>query len=48
VYDFARLNPGSEIAGPAIIETQVTTVVVNPPDRATMDEFRNIVITTGG
>ena len=48
VYDFERLNPGSEISGPAIVETPVTTVVVNPPDRAAMDEFRNIVITTGG
>jgi N-methylhydantoinase A len=47
VYDFERLNPGSEISGPAIVETPVTTVVVNPPDRATMDELRNIVITTG-
>jgi len=48
VYDFARLNPGCEISGPAIVETPVTTVIVNPPDRAAMDEFRNIVITTGG
>jgi N-methylhydantoinase A len=48
VYDFERLQPGGEISGPAIVETPVTTVVVNPRDRAAMDEFRNIVITTGG
>jgi len=48
VYDFERLNPGSEISGPAIVETPVTTVVVNPPDRAALDEFRNIIVTTGG
>ena len=48
VYDFERLKPGSEIFGPAIVETPVTTVVVNPLDRAVMDGFRNIVITTGG
>jgi N-methylhydantoinase A len=47
VYDFERLNPGAEIAGPAIVETPVTTVVVNPGDRTTMDEFRNLVIRTG-
>jgi N-methylhydantoinase A len=47
VYDFDRLKPGNEISGPAIVETPVTTVVVNPTDRATVDEFRNIIITTG-
>jgi N-methylhydantoinase A len=48
VYDFERLNPGGEISGPAIVETPVTTVVVNPRNRAAVDEFRNIIITTGG
>ena len=47
VYDFARLEPGAEISGPAIIETPVTTVVVTPRDRAIVDEFRNIIITRG-
>jgi N-methylhydantoinase A len=46
VYDFDRLKPGNEISGPAIVETPVTTVIVNPTDRAAVDEFRNIVITT--
>ncbi len=44
IYDFERMQPGFEAPGPAIIETPVTTVVVNPGTRATMDEFRNIVI----
>ena len=35
------------IPGPAIIETPVTTIVVNPNDRAEMDAFRNIVIHVG-
>jgi N-methylhydantoinase A len=48
VYDFQRLQPGSEIFGPAIVETPVTTIVVNPGDRAAMDGFRNIMITPGG
>ncbi|MDE0213363.1 MAG: hydantoinase/oxoprolinase family protein [Deltaproteobacteria bacterium] len=47
VYDFDRLSPGASFAGPAIIETPVTTIVVNPNDRAEMDEFRNIVIHIG-
>jgi len=47
IYDFERLSPGAAIAGPAIIETPVTTIVVNPNDRAEMDAFRNIVIHVG-
>jgi N-methylhydantoinase A len=47
VYDFVRLDPGTEFAGPVIIETPVTTVVVNPNDRAGMDEYRNIRIQLG-
>jgi N-methylhydantoinase A/oxoprolinase/acetone carboxylase beta subunit len=41
------MEPGAEFAGPAIIETPVTTVVVNPPDRASMDQYRNIRIHLG-
>jgi N-methylhydantoinase A len=48
VYDFNRLRPGAGFAGPAIIETPVTTVVVNPHDRAAMDGYRNIRIHVGG
>lgn len=44
VYDFNKMAPGTEFDGPAIIETPVTTVVVNPGDRAAMDEYRNIRI----
>jgi N-methylhydantoinase A len=47
VYDFVKMHPGVKIAGPAIIETPVTTVVVNPNDRAAMDEYRNIRIRLG-
>jgi N-methylhydantoinase A len=47
IYDFLRLSPGMEISGPAIIETPVTTVVVNPNDRATVDEFMSIRILIG-
>jgi len=44
IYDFERITPGTEILGPAIIETPVTTIVVNPKDHAVMDEFRNVRI----
>ena len=44
LYDFDRMQPGMEISGPAVIETPVTTILVNPKDRASMDEFRNVRI----
>ena len=47
VYDFEKMQPGIAFPGPAIIETPVTTVVINPNDRAAMDEFRNIRIHIG-
>jgi N-methylhydantoinase A len=47
VYDLTGMKPGAEFAGPAIIETPVTTVVVNPRDRASMDQYRNIRIHLG-
>jgi N-methylhydantoinase A len=47
VYDFTKMHPGAAFPGPAIIETPVTTVVVNPNDRAAMDEYRNIRIYLG-
>ena len=48
VYDFDALRPGNEMAGPAIIETPVTTIVVNPSDRAVMDACRNVRLLVGG
>ena len=34
VYDFERLAPEQAIAGPAIIESAMTTVLLRPHDRA--------------
>lgn len=42
IYDLDRINPGMEIKGPGIIESPVTTIVVNPENTAMMDEFRNM------
>ena len=44
IYDYGSLAPGSEILGPAIIETPITTIVINPKDRAAVDEFLNVRI----
>jgi N-methylhydantoinase A len=47
LYDIGLMRPGMEIAEPAIIETPITTIVINPSDRAVMDEFGNIRISVG-
>jgi N-methylhydantoinase A len=47
VYDFNTMTPGMEIPGPAIIETPVTTIVVNPRDHAALDRFFNLRIHVG-
>jgi len=47
IYDFDRMKPGVELAGPAVIETPVTTILVNPRDRAVMDGFRNVKLLIG-
>jgi len=47
IYDFDRMKPGMEIPGPAVIETPVTTILVNPRDRAVMDGFRNVKLLIG-
>ena len=47
IYERSRLDPGMEIAGPAIIEEPDTTVVVFPSDRLTVDEYGNLYIHVG-
>jgi N-methylhydantoinase A len=47
IYDYNGLGPGVEIFGPAIIETPITTIVINPKDRALVDEYLNVRIYLG-
>ena len=44
IYDFAALVPGNTIAGPAVVHTPITTIVVQAAQTARMDPWRNIVI----
>jgi N-methylhydantoinase A len=39
LYEMDRLEPGHEIAGPAIIEHPATTLIVHPRDRVFVDEW---------
>jgi N-methylhydantoinase A/oxoprolinase/acetone carboxylase beta subunit len=44
VYDRYLLPPGSELAGPAIVEERETTVVLPPAGRAVVDEYWNMIL----
>jgi N-methylhydantoinase A len=47
VHERGRLGPGEEVRGPAIVREPTTTVVLQSDQRATVDEFGQIVIETG-
>ncbi len=47
VFDRYRLAPGTEIAGPAIIEENESTLVVGAGDSARVDARLNIIVTIG-
>ena len=47
IYDFEKMPTGASISGPCVFLTPVTTMVVNPSDVATVDEFRNVHIEIG-
>jgi N-methylhydantoinase A len=44
-YDFERLRPGHVVAGPAVVWTPITTLVVPLGQRARVDEYKNVVLT---
>ena len=46
-YDFERLRPGNVLDGPAIVWSPITTLVVPPGQRASVDEYRSIVVSIG-
>ncbi|MFW7267737.1 hydantoinase/oxoprolinase family protein [Gluconacetobacter sp. Hr-1-5] len=47
LYDLHRYEPGMEVIGPAVIEDETTTIVINPGCKATMDSIGNIHIELG-
>ena len=44
IYDRARLRPGHEIVGPAVVEQLDTTTLIGPGQHARLDEYRNLHI----
>lgn len=47
IYDFDALAPGQKIEGPAVVESETTTVVLRPGDVATTTLFRWLDIDVG-
>jgi N-methylhydantoinase A len=45
IYDRAELRPGNEVAGPAIVVEDDSTVVIQPDHTATVDRYANLEIT---
>lgn len=47
VLDRARLRPGAQVAGPAIVEERESTFILGPNAEGTVDQFLNLVISFG-
>ncbi|MDP2660425.1 MAG: hydantoinase/oxoprolinase family protein, partial [Dehalococcoidia bacterium] len=45
VYDFNKLGAGNVVPGPAIIETPITTILVDADQKSKVDEYLNVIVT---
>lgn len=48
IYDGTKLEPGMSFTGPAVVEDPGTTIVVNPGNRVSIDDFGNTHIDIRG
>ncbi len=44
IYDFEKLKPGNVVAGPAVIHTPITTIVLQAGQTGTLDGYRNVIV----
>jgi N-methylhydantoinase A len=44
IYDFEKLEPGNILYGPAIIESPITTILINIGDKGIVDRYKNVII----
>ena len=47
IYEWAALAAGQRLAGPAVVESAFTTVVVPAGTTASVDRFGNLVLAIG-
>jgi len=48
IYAGDRLEPGMRFAGPAIVESAGSTIVVHPGNEVSVDDYGNVIIELGG
>jgi N-methylhydantoinase A len=44
VYDYGRLSPGFQLTGPAIINQDLATIVVEPQHHLHLDQYGNVIV----
>lgn len=44
IFDYGKLRSDNSIPGPAIIESEQTTIVIPPEKKAVVDEYLNVII----
>ena len=47
VFSMELLRPGNRIAGPAVVESPATTMLLHPQQLATVDRYRNLLLRLG-
>jgi len=47
VFDMELLRPGNSIAGPAVVESPATSLLLHPGQTATVDRYRNLLVKVG-
>jgi N-methylhydantoinase A len=44
VYDYAALSPGFQLTGPAVVNQELATIVVEPQHRIHIDQYGNVLV----
>ena len=44
IYDFERLQAGNVVPGPAIIESPITTILIDSDQTGRLDEYLNVIV----
>ena len=47
VFNMELLRPGNNIAGPAVVESPATSLLLHPGQTATVDRYRNLLVKVG-